>query len=129
MAWGIGLARKVWRELARIRYRLLLVNVIVVAVPLVGIWFARTHEGQLLAGLEADMIHQGELLRSVLESDPNGLALDHRGDALVTAARLTHTRIRLLDAHGVVVADSHAGGPPEGAEAPAPRIYGSYPDH
>ena len=56
--------RRAARHLARIRYRLLLVNVIVVAVPLVGVAFARLHERQLLAALERDMIHQAELLHN-----------------------------------------------------------------
>jgi two-component system sensor histidine kinase ChvG len=90
------------RHLAGIRYRLLLINVIVAVVPLVGIVFARMHERQLLAALEADLIHQAQLVG----------ALQPRGAPLATVARETRTRIRILDAHGAVVADSH-GGPAE----------------
>ncbi len=117
-----------WRRaaghLARIRYRLLLVNVIVVAVPLVGIGFARMHERQLLAALERDLVHQGELVRALVALDPDGPRLAARAPALVAAARDTRTRIRLLDTRGRVVADSHAAGPPEGAEPAVPRLYG-----
>lgn len=116
--------RRVARHLARIRYRLLLVNVIVVAVPLVGVAFARLHERQLLAALERDMIHQAELLRALIVAEPGGPRLAERGPALAAAARDTRTRIRLLDARGQVVADSHAGGPPEGAEPAVPHLYG-----
>lgn len=105
-------------HLARIRYRLLLVNVLVAAVPLVGISFARLHESQLLAALEHDMIDQAELVRALVE---HGATADE--PALIAAAYQTHTRIRLLDAHGAVTADSHRNGPPEGEEPPEPSLW------
>ncbi len=107
-------------HLARIRYRLLVLNLLVVAVPLIGISFARRHEGQLLAALEDDMIHQAQLVRALIAAD--AAPLDAREPTLVAAARDTRTRIRLLDATGAVRADSHRTGPPEGAEPPIPRI-------
>ncbi len=110
------------RHLARIRYRLLLINVIVAAVPVFGIAFAEMHEQQLLAALERDMIHQAELVRAVVRTgdrEPRSVEA-----ALVIAARDTRTRIRILDAHGAVTADSHRGGPPEGAERPVPYLGG-----
>lgn len=116
--------RRASRHLLRIRYRLLLVNVIVVAVPLVGVSFARTFEREMLRGFEDGMIHQAQLLRESLLDDPTGLRLDQRGPMLVRAARHTRTRIRLLDAGGRVLADSHRHGPPEGPETPAPGLLG-----
>jgi len=110
------------RHLARIRYRLLLINVMVVAVPVFGIAFAEMHEQQLLAALERDMIHQAELVRAIVrtgERDPRSME-----SALQIAARDTRTRIRILDDHGAVVADSHRVGPPEGAERPVPYLGG-----
>ncbi|HEU4729144.1 MAG TPA: histidine kinase dimerization/phospho-acceptor domain-containing protein [Kofleriaceae bacterium] len=113
----------------RIRYRLLLVNAIVAAVPLVGISFAEMHETQLLGALEADMIHQGELVRAVVLADP-GRPLDAFEPVLGAAATDTRTRIRLLDATGAVRADSHRRGPPEGAERPVPHLLrGEAPRH
>lgn len=106
--------RGAFRHLARIRYRLLLINLIVCAVPLVGISFARMHEEQLLGALEADMIHQAQLVRA--------MGVDAKEAVLVAAARDTRTRIRILDARGTVRADSHRGGPPEGAERSVPRL-------
>jgi two-component system sensor histidine kinase ChvG len=167
MAWATaaanGIGRFLW-HLARIRYRLLLVNVIVAAVPLVGMTFARMHETQLLAGLEQDMINQGHLVRELVRGRPitsppispedrrDGPSLSARSsgldsgaplrgapaaDSLATveaglnrAAKSTRTRIRILDATGAVVADSHRTGPPEGAEKPVPRlVYGKSPTH
>jgi two-component system sensor histidine kinase ChvG len=109
------------RQLARIRYRLLLVNVIVAAVPLVGISFAELHERQLLGALEDDMIHQAELVRALAGAG------ELAEPALVAAAAETRTRIRLLDATGAVRADSHRNGPPEGEEPPEPRLLRSDP--
>jgi two-component system sensor histidine kinase ChvG len=49
---------------------------------------------------------------------------------LGAAATDTRTRIRLLDAHGAVRADSHRAGPPEGAERPVPHLlHGEAPHH
>ena len=121
--WRAALGRA-WAHLARIRYRLLLVNMMVVAVPILGVGFARTFEREMLRGLEDDMIHQAQLVRAVLAEDPGGLGLGERGPMLREAARHTRTRIRLLDGAGRVVADSHGQGPPEGAEAPAPGLLG-----
>ncbi len=112
--------RSVGLHLLRIRYRLLLVNILIVAVPLVGIGFARFYEGEMLRGLEKDMIHQAQLLREVILNDPEGLRLSERSPVLVRAARHTRTRIRLLSDAGLVVADSHSSGPPEGPEATPP---------
>ncbi len=114
--------RRGYRHLFQIRYRLLLVNVLVVAIPLVGVGFARTFEREMLRSLEDDMIHQAQLLRAALADDPTGLRLDQRGAMLSEAARHTRTRIRLLDADGHLASDSHAAGPPEGPERPAPSL-------
>ena len=108
--------RPIGSHFLRIRTRLLLVNSLVVAVPLVGILVARFYEKEMLMGLEDDMIHQAQLLRQVLLDDELGLRLDDRNSMLRRAAGETRTRIRLLDERGAVVADSHRQGPPEGAE-------------
>lgn len=94
-------------RLGRIRYRLLLVNLLAVAVPLFGIGFARFYEREMLRAVESDMIHQAQLLREVLVADPAGPGLAKRGALLSAIARQTGARIRLLDAAGRVAADSH----------------------
>ena len=120
--------RAFYNHLFRIRYRLLLINLVVVAVPIVGIGFARTFETEMLRSLENDMIHQAQLLRQALLDDRSGLRLSERSPMLRRAARDTRTRIRLLDHSGVVLADSHAAGPPEGAEQPVPGLFGQGDD-
>ena len=118
--------RRLIAHLARIRYRLLLVNVIVAAVPLVGISFAEMHETQLLGALESDMIHQGELVRAMVLAEPARPLAEFEA-MLGAAATGTRTRIRLLDARGEVRADSHRDGPPEGAELPVPHLLSREP--
>lgn len=112
-------------QIGRLRVRLLIVNLAVLLVPVVGIEFARTYERQLLASLERDMRNQAALTREMVET---GLALDRPlgapevGRTITAAARQTRTRIRVLDARGAPVLDSHEHGPPEGPEPPPPTI-------
>ncbi|HVK82482.1 MAG TPA: ATP-binding protein [Kofleriaceae bacterium] len=125
MAWAIAAGSACGRavhRLARIRYRLLLINLLVVMVPLVGIGFAGLHERQLLAALERDMIHQAELVRALITAGDR--PLEALQPLLRTAARDTRTRIRVLDPNARVRADSHRGGPPEGAERAVPYLGG-----
>lgn len=127
------LVSRLWRWQFRIRTRLLLVNVVIVTVPIVGLAFARFYEREMLAAVEKDMIHQGEVLRAALRDDieagPEALAA--RAALLRTIAGETRARIRLVVPPGRVVADSHADGPPEGIErAPSlvgPRLSGGPP--
>jgi len=114
-AEAAGAGHASWRDqLARIRYRLLLINLLVVSVPLLGIGFARFYEREMLRILEDDMIHQAVVLREVIVGDPSGLRLDERAPLLAAVARETRMRLRLLDDRGEIRADSHAGGAPEG---------------
>jgi two-component system, OmpR family, sensor histidine kinase ChvG len=113
------------RVLGRIGVRLLVVNLLVLLVPVAGLEFARIHERQLLLSLERDMRDQAVIVRALCEADLGvGVALaDPRHAAILTeAARRTRTRVRLLDAAGAVVADSHENGPPEGPEPPPPHV-------
>jgi two-component system sensor histidine kinase ChvG len=113
------------RGLGRIGVRLLVVNLLVLLVPVAGLEFARIHERQLLLSLERDMRDQAVIVRALCEADLGaGVEIaDRRHAAILTeAARRTRTRVRLLDAAGAVVADSHENGPPEGPEPPPPHV-------
>jgi two-component system sensor histidine kinase ChvG len=109
----------------RIRTRLLLVNLVIVTIPILGLAFARFYEREMLAAVENDMVHQGEVLRAALRDDveagPEALAA--RAALLRTIAGQTRARIRLVVPPGRVVADSHENGPPEGVER-APPLAG-----
>jgi two-component system sensor histidine kinase ChvG len=122
-----SLGSAVSRVVGRIGVRLMLVNGVVLIVPVVGLEFARIHERQLLEALERDMKNQAALVRVMVEAGlDRGEAIgdSDQAEILTAAARTTRTRIRLLDEHGAVVADSHEYGPPEGPELPPPRILG-----
>jgi len=122
--------RLIGRFLGRLSVRLLALHLVVVLVPVAGIELARLVERQLLEALERDMRNQATLVRAHLESelmeaeDPSAdiLAWPENARLLRAAARTTRTRVRLLDAEGRVVADSHEGGPPEGPEEAAPSM-------
>jgi two-component system sensor histidine kinase ChvG len=93
------------RELFRIRTRLLLINALIVAVPLIGVGFARLYEREMLGALERDMIHQAQILRRALADQP-GVPLAARASMLQKVSRETMTRIRLVDRDGRIAADS-----------------------
>ncbi|MEM9873310.1 MAG: ATP-binding protein [Myxococcota bacterium] len=104
----------------RIRTRLLAVNLVVLLVPVAGLEFARIYERQLLGALERDMANQATLVRELVAAD--GAVTAAREAWLTAAARNTRTRIRILDAQGALVADSHRDGPPEGPESAPPKV-------
>lgn len=111
--------------LGRIRFRLLVVNLIVVLVPVAGLEFADIYEQQLLDALERDMRNQSVLARRMVEANLDagrGLFDERTEHALARAAEDTRTRIRVLSRRGGIVMDSHANGPPEGPEPPAPSL-------
>src|SRR5690348_12322293 len=111
--------------LGRIRYRLLIVNLLALFVPAIGLEFARIHERELLDALERDMSNQAVLVRTFIEAGlREGKPLEDESyqHILATAAKRTRTRIRIMDENGMVVADSHADGPPEGPEPPPPSM-------
>jgi two-component system sensor histidine kinase ChvG len=126
-----ALARRI---VGSVRLRLLLVNVLVLLVPFAGLEFARIHERQLLDALERDMRDQAVLVRALVERDAplsralaetdevDGAELGRLRDVLASAAIVTRTRVRVLDRDARVRADSHADGPPEGPEPPAPTV-------
>jgi len=112
------------REIGRIRVRLLVVNLVVVLIPIAGILLGRLVERQLLGALQRDMTNQAALARSLVENDLGRgvpLGAPTHSAVLEQSAAKTRTRIRIIDRERGVVADSHAHGPPEGAE-PAPPL-------
>lgn len=117
--------KRLWRQLGRIRTRLLIVNLLVLLVPVAGLEFARLYERQLLGALERDMKNQAVLVREMCRRDlDHTVPLGEGGHeaSLQAAARHTRTRIRVLDREGTIVVDSHRLGPPEGPEPPAPQV-------
>jgi len=112
-------------SIGRIRYRLLVVNLLALFIPAIGLEFARIHERELLDALERDMSNQAVLVRTFIESDlREGRPIDEEshGRILAAAAKRTRTRIRIIGENGNLIADSHAEGPPEGPEPLPPSM-------
>lgn len=119
------LGRRLVQALGRIRYRLLVVNVFVLIVPMAGLEFARVYERQLLEALERDMKNQATLVRVLVEAGvarDGALAAPGLEAMLAEAAERTRTRVRLLDDRGLTLVDSHRNGPPEGREPSPPLL-------
>ncbi len=117
--------KRLVRAAGRIRYRLLVVNLFVLLVPVAGLEFARVYERQLLEALERDMRNQATLVRVLAEATlARAESISDGGiEAMLSeAAKRTRTRIRLLDANGIASADSHRHGPPEGREPSPPLL-------
>jgi two-component system sensor histidine kinase ChvG len=98
--------------LSRISMRVLAFNVLIVFLPIAGVLSLGTYERQLLRSLERSLVQQGRVLAAGLEDA--GPGLQKNAVQLLQRLRQRHdARIRVLDAHGVLVADSsHL--PPEG---------------
>lgn len=123
-------AGRIWRQLVRIRTRLLVINLVAVLVPVVGIEWARSYERESLRALEHDMLHQVQVIRTILEhnlDEEKRPRFDLVSRALETFAKRTRMRIRLLDQRGAVVADSHRKGAPEGPEPEVSTWFGKKP--
>ncbi len=116
-----GALRRLAVHLAAIRYRLLIVNLIVVAVPVLGIAFARLHERQLLAALERDLVDQAAIVRAAIEAAPGADRAAFTA-ALERARALTGARIELIDAAAPASATAAAGLP---ATAGTRRLAGA----
>jgi two-component system, OmpR family, sensor histidine kinase ChvG len=113
-------------QIVRIRTRLLVINLVAVLVPVVGIEWARTYERVMLQALEDDMLHQAQLLRTLLEhnlDEQKRPRFEWVAAGLEPAAVRTRARVRLLDRAGQLIADSHAKGAPEGPEPPVPGLW------
>ena len=61
-----SIVSRLLEELASIRVRLLIVNLLVVAVPIAGLGFARFYERDMLRSLDDDLVNQAPVLRSAL---------------------------------------------------------------
>ncbi len=91
--------------LSRISMRVLAFNVLIVFLPIAGVLSLGTYERQLLRSLERSLVQQGRVLAAGLENA--GPGLPQNAVQLLRRLRQRHdARIRVLDAHGVLLADS-----------------------
>ena len=95
------------RFLSRITFRVLAFNVLVVFLPIAGMLSLGTYEKQLLISLERSLVQQGRVLAAGLED--SGSRLKVNADRLLHLLRHRHdARIRVVDVHGVLLADTQS---------------------
>jgi two-component system, OmpR family, sensor histidine kinase ChvG len=119
--------------LSRITFRVLAFNVLVVFLPIAGVLSLGTYERQLLSSLEHSLVQQGRVFAAALED--SGPRLPQDAVRFLRHMRQRHeARLRVVDARGVLLADSAkrspdddgatstgAAQPAPGAQAPAAR--------
>lgn len=94
------------RLLSTIAVRLLLFNVLLVFLPLAGLFSLRSFELQLLNLQERSMVQQGRLVAAALSADPDRLNTDGARQLLQRLGGRSEARIRVVDPRGMVLADS-----------------------
>ncbi len=91
--------------LSRMWVRLLAFNVLIVFVPVAGVLSLGTYERQLLRSLERSLVQQGRVLAAALED--SGPRLRDNSLRVLRHMRQRHdARLRVVDAGGVLIADS-----------------------
>ncbi len=101
---------------SRMWVRVLAFNVLIVFVPVAGVLSLGTYEKQLLRSLERSLVQQGRALAAALED--SGPRLRPNAVTLLKHMRQRHdARLRIVDARGVLLADSSSIAPAEGAPA------------
>lgn len=102
--------RRLFRFASRIWIRLLAFNVLVVFLPVAGLWALRSYEQYLLLFQERSNVQQGRLLAAALgEQGPLDAADAQR--ILVNLKQRLDARLRIVDADMNLLADSSHLGP------------------
>lgn len=104
------MSRPIVRRLTRIFPRLLLFNVLLVFLPVAGLLYLGTYERQLLGTQERSMVQQGRLLAAAL-GDSGTLEPAAAVALLERLERRVEARLRVVDRHGNLLADSSRLGP------------------
>jgi two-component system, OmpR family, sensor histidine kinase ChvG len=103
------------RQIARIVVRMLAFNVLVVFLPVTGLFYLGTYAQHLLDAQERGMVQQGRLLAAALEAQP---AFDR--EAVTPLLRdlngRTDARLRVIAADGHLLGDTNEGAPVATAE-------------
>lgn len=121
-----GRPERLLRFLSRISIRLLAFNVLVVFLPIAGLWSLESYERELLRLLEESNVQQGRLLAAAL-GERGSLEAEEARRILVNLNQRTTARLRLIDDEFNLLADSSRLGPRaeevvgEPEAEPAPR--------
>lgn len=94
------------RLLSPIVVRLLLFNILLVFLPVAGLFSLRSLELQLLDLQERSMVQQGRLVAAALSDNTDGLTADTARPLLQRLGGRSEARIRVVDRRGTVIADS-----------------------
>lgn len=91
---------------SRLAVRLLLFNVLLVFLPVAGLFSVRSLELQLLDVQERSMVQQGRLVAAALAEETEALEGDVTRSLIQRLGGRSEARIRIFDARGKVMADS-----------------------
>lgn len=109
---------KLRRFLARISIRLLAFNVLLVFLPAAGLLYLGTYERHLLQAQERAMVQQGRLLAASLSG--RGYLDPIQAQTVLRHLRQRHqSRLRVIGASGLLLADSSRLGPRAEQEPPS----------
>jgi two-component system sensor histidine kinase ChvG len=111
--------------LSRMWVRVLAFNVLIVFLPIAGMFSLGTYEKQLLRSLERSLVQQGRVFAAALE-DSGPLLRDNALRVLRHMRQRHDARLRVVDAGGVLLADSASITPPTSA-ADAPDSFAPDP--
>jgi two-component system sensor histidine kinase ChvG len=100
---------------ARISIRLLAFNVLLVFLPVAGLFYLDVYETQLRRSQERSMVQQGRILAAALGAQGE-LRAEGARRILEHLEQRTSARLRILDADGFLLADSSVLGPRADAE-------------
>ena len=115
------------RFLSRIGVRLLLFNVLLVFLPVAGLFSLRSLERQLLDAQERSMVQQGRLVAAALGGGEAGIDEGRVTQLLRQLGRRSEARLRVVDrdtrllGDSAVSADVPAPAPPTGARTDLPE--------
>jgi two-component system, OmpR family, sensor histidine kinase ChvG len=93
-----------WRP-SRIGLRLLAFNLLVVFVPVTGVFYLDVYETKLLQAQEREMVQQARVLAAVL-GGAEGLDAEGLTGTFARLERRGEARLRVFDAGGALIADS-----------------------
>ena len=103
MSWALRLA-------SRMAVRLLAFNVLLVFLPIAGVYYLDIHERQLLDAQERAMVQEGRILAAAL-SERGPLQAREAEDLLMRLRQQSEARLRVVGPEGRVLADSSRLGP------------------
>jgi two-component system sensor histidine kinase ChvG len=115
------------RASSRIAVRMLAFNVLLVFLPLAGLFYLDTYEQHLLDAQERSMVQQGRVLAAAL-SDRDPLDAEAMDRLLRPLGQRVDARLRILDATGRVLGDTSRAGDQSEALESASNPYREYVD-